>query len=178
MSSAPRYMPHYRVGDYRLWAGDWELIDGIAVAMTPSPFGRHERVVSNCVYEFMAAIERCGCGCRVYAGLDWIVGDDTVVRPDVMVVCDPQPDGHLERPPVVVIEVLSPSARSRDLSVKRQIYFEHRVPYYLVIDADNESVQLQMSAAGFHDFAEIETPMSLDLTDDCRIELDSHRLLR
>ena len=33
MSSVPRYTPRYSVSDYQLWEGDWELWDGIAIAM-------------------------------------------------------------------------------------------------------------------------------------------------
>ena len=30
-------LPHYSYQDYRRWEGDWELIEGIPYAMTPSP---------------------------------------------------------------------------------------------------------------------------------------------
>ena len=33
------YKPRYTVDDYESWAGDWELWQGTAIAMTPSPFG-------------------------------------------------------------------------------------------------------------------------------------------
>jgi len=45
MSAAPRYIPNYTVNDYMLWEGDWQLIDGVPIAMSPSPFGQHERIV-------------------------------------------------------------------------------------------------------------------------------------
>ena len=41
MSIAPKYQPHYTVDDYQHWEGDWELWNGVAVAMAPSPFGPH-----------------------------------------------------------------------------------------------------------------------------------------
>ncbi|PAY20868.1 hypothetical protein CKO51_03770 [Rhodopirellula sp. SM50] len=47
MSSAPRYVPHYTIEDYRRWEGDWELIDGVPVSMSPSSFGPHKRVVAE-----------------------------------------------------------------------------------------------------------------------------------
>ncbi len=46
MSTVRKYQPHYTVEDYRQWKGDWELWYGTAVAMSPSPFGPHERAVS------------------------------------------------------------------------------------------------------------------------------------
>ncbi len=47
MTAAKKYLPHYTIDDYQLWAGDWELWNGIAVAMTPSPFGRHQALASR-----------------------------------------------------------------------------------------------------------------------------------
>ena len=47
MSSVPQYLPNYAVADYNLWQGNWQLIDGVAVAMSPSPFGPHERIISR-----------------------------------------------------------------------------------------------------------------------------------
>ena len=95
MSTASRFVPNYTVDDYRHWEGDWQLIEGVPVAMSPSPFGPHERIVAEFVKSFGSQIDQQGCDCRVYAGLDWIVSNDTVVRPDVMVVCGPQPERAL-----------------------------------------------------------------------------------
>ena len=99
MSTAPRYEPHYSVSDYLQWEGEWELWNGTAVAMSPSPLGPHERAAAKLVFQIESCLQAQGCACATYAGLDWIVSDDTVVRPDVMVVCGSQPGRHLERPP-------------------------------------------------------------------------------
>jgi len=37
-------LPHYTYDDYSQWEGRWELIDGIAYAMTPAPWFSHQRV--------------------------------------------------------------------------------------------------------------------------------------
>jgi hypothetical protein len=42
MSSVRKFIPRYTVADYRQWQGDWELLDGVAVSVTPSPFGIHQ----------------------------------------------------------------------------------------------------------------------------------------
>ena len=47
MSSAAKYQPHYTVDDYQHWQGDWELWNGVAIAMGPSPFGRHAQLVGQ-----------------------------------------------------------------------------------------------------------------------------------
>ena len=87
MSTAPRYLPHYTVADYRLWEGDWELWEGIPVAMTPSPFGRHQELTVKLAAALLGAVEASGCEAKVLAEIDWIIADDTVVRPDVVLVC-------------------------------------------------------------------------------------------
>ena len=141
MASRPLYVPRYTVADYRQWRGDWQLIDGVAIAMTPSPFGPHERVVSRLARMIGNQIEQQRCPCEVYTNLDWIISDETVVRPDVMVVCGEQPTRHLERPPEIVVEVLSETTRAHDLVAKRAVYREQGVPHYLVIDPDARTAE-------------------------------------
>lgn len=135
MSTQPRFAGH-TVADYRDWAGDWELIRGRAVVMGPSPFGPHERSVSRLSYLIQRELRRHDCRCEVYTNLDWIVAADTVIRPDLMVVCGDQPNQHLERPPEMIVEVLSPATRELDQTVKREIARERGVPHYCVVDPD------------------------------------------
>jgi hypothetical protein len=48
VSTAPRYLPHYTVADHAAWEGDWELLDGVALAMTPSPFWGRQAATNRC----------------------------------------------------------------------------------------------------------------------------------
>ena len=78
---APKYIPHYSVNDYQQWEGNWELWEGIPVATTPFPFGKHQRLVAKCSHVFIDALEKASCkDCEVFIELDWIVNDDTVVN--------------------------------------------------------------------------------------------------
>lgn len=171
MSSIPRYIPHYTVDEYRQWEGDWELIDGVAIAMTPSPFGPHERVVSRLSFEIQTQLRSRGCGCEVYTNLDWIVSDDTVIRPDLMVVCGEQPQRHLETPPALVAEVLSESTRGRDLSAKRTLCREYQVPHYLIIDPDERTIEHVSGETADIAAADRMLELSLHSTDNCRISI-------
>jgi Uma2 family endonuclease len=141
MSTQPRFLTNDTVADYRRWEGRWELLEGIAVAMTPSPFAPHERVVSRLARLLGNQLDATGCGGEVYTGLDWIVNDHTVVRPDLMVVCGEQPETHLQRPPTLVVEVLSEATRGRDLVVKRALYLELGVSEYWIVDPDRRSIE-------------------------------------
>jgi hypothetical protein len=42
----PKYFPNYAVEDYQQWEGDWELIDGMPYAMSPSANRRHHVIGS------------------------------------------------------------------------------------------------------------------------------------
>ena len=174
MSVAPRYIPHYTIEDYQSWEGDWELIDGVPISMTPSPFGPHERIVSRLSYQIQGQIQRNQCACEIYTNLDWIISDDTVIRPDLMVVCGEQPPRHLERPPALMVEVLSDSTRGRDLNAKRTLVRENAVPHYLVIDPSERTV-LQIVDDGQQTF-DIAQLVSLSLEDDCQINIDCSKL--
>lgn len=134
--STARYLPQYTYEDYLQWEGDWELWFGTAIAMTPSPFGAHERVVNRLATQLSVALDAICPHCRVYSNLDWVAANDTVVRPDVMVVCGEQPDRHLEYPPVLAAEVLSPSTAQRDRDHKLPLYAQFGVPHFLILDPD------------------------------------------
>jgi Uma2 family endonuclease len=113
--------------------------------------------------------------CRVYCNLDWIISDDTVVRPDLMVVCGQQPERHLDHAPDLAVEVLSESTRQHDLTVKRALYLENQVAHYLVVDPSANTLLLA-SANGEISFGQGET-ISLTLgKDGCHVEIECGRL--
>jgi Uma2 family endonuclease len=179
MSSAPRYIPHYTVEDYRHWRGDWELWSGTAVAMTPSPFGRHGGMLARLVTALTNGIDSAGCKASVLAEVDWIISEATVVRPDASVVCGEPPEGHIESAPAIVVEVLSAATRERDLNQKRVLYENHGVPWYLIADPDNASISiLRLSDQRAYVAVAVEEVAELAICGDCRLTIDLRRCLR
>ena len=174
MSSVPKYLPHYTVADYRLWQGNWQLIDGVAIAMSPSPFGPHERIISRLSRMIGNAIDAKHLPCEVYTALDWIMNESTVVRPDLMVVCGDQPERHLERPPVLVVEVLSESTRRLDLIAKREHYSQQKIPHYLIIDPNDRSIE-HVTAKGSSRHTAEET-IELEIHTECMVSMECSRL--
>ena len=149
MSTAPRYPLQRRtLEDYRSWQGDWELVDGFPVAMSPSPFGPHERMVDDIADQFKAQLRREQCHCRIYRNLDWIISAHDVVRPDLIIVCGEQPERHLDTTPELCVEVLSDAMRRHDQLVKRPLYRDHGVPFYLIAQPGSDSVQLFVNEEG------------------------------
>lgn len=179
MSTARRYLPSYTVKDYMLWEGEWELWDGIAVAMTPSPFGPHSQVVARLITSLQLAIEAANCHATVLTELDWIVSDATVVRPDIMVVCGPAPAEHLHKVPAVVVEVLSPSTYERDQNEKRDLYAQQGVELYLFVAPEAPKVTVcQLADAGHYLTSQVTNAIRLDICNDCTLDVDLTRLWR
>lgn len=172
-------MPHYTVEDYRLWEGDWELWNGVAVAMTPSPFGRHSRLLVSVGSELKSATEACGCNATVLAEIDWIVSADTVLRPDLIVVCGAEPERHVEETPAIAVEILSDSTRERDLTYKRSIYQQQKLPCYLIVDPDTSQLMvLQLNQDGQYVDMPATGDVELVICDDCRLTIQVDRLFR
>ncbi len=167
----PQYIPRYTVDEYRSWPGDWELWQGIPVAMSPSADAVHQRIAGRIVRWLGNALDGAGCElCQVYYELDWVVDDSTVLRPDVLVVCGEQPTKFVEAPPQLIVEVLSDSTRDRDLVFKRALYERCGVAFYLTVDPRSGWTQLlQLDEGGRYDDA---PHREVQLSSRCRLSLD------
>lgn len=139
----PQYIPRYTVADYSSWPGDWELWNGVAVAMSPSAGAEHQRLVGALYRKFDDAVRSGDCRhCLVYFELDWIVDESTVLRPDLLIVCNYRPHKFVEQTPALVVEVLSQSTRQRDLLYKRALYQDCGVGHYLLVDPEHRTCEL------------------------------------
>ncbi len=66
-----------------------------------------------------------------------------VVQPDIVVVCDQDnvdDDGRYEGIPTLVVEVLSPSTRGKDLVKKLNLYMTSGVVEYWVVDLESKLI--------------------------------------
>ena len=161
--------------DYLRWSDDqrWELIDGAAYLMAPAPSLDHQTIAFEIGRQVGNALE--GKPCRVLvAPLDVRLpkpgqddrSTDTVVQPDMLVVCDPAKiDGKgIRGAPDWVVEVMSPQTAGHDQIVKRRVYEQAGVwEYWLVHPTDRVLTiyRLEGSAYGIPDIRELvdETPV-------------------
>jgi Uma2 family endonuclease len=125
-------LPYYIVEDYRQWEGDWELIEGVPYAMAPSPLGRHQRVSGLIFAQIEQQLRECSENCYVYQELDWIIREDTVLRPDLVVVCK-KIDEYLRSTPEIVFEIVSKTTAFKDEKLKFFIYEQEGVEYYALV---------------------------------------------
>jgi len=135
----------------------WELIDGVAYDMSPAPSRHHQGLSRELVLRIGGFL--AGKPCTVYsAPFDVRIPSfpnqddddiDTVVQPDIVVVCDRSKldDKGSRGAPDMVVETLSPSTAAKDLKVKlalfercgvREVWFLHPaeriVTMYLLSD--------------------------------------------
>ncbi len=167
------YIPRYTVKDYNMWEGDWELIDGIPYAMSPSPVKKHQRLAAELLYRVVDELkknkEKCK-SCEAVFELDWIIDDSTVLHPDIAVICQKTGD-FITSPPVLIIEILSVSSALKDRQVKFEIYQEQGVQYYILADPELKTFQIFLLAGGkYHEKNEMK---KFSIHDDCSIILDT-----
>lgn len=140
----PRFdIPRYTYSDYKNWKEEWELIDGFPYQALPSASPVHSRVQGRLVQQgnnFLDKNEE-NCNCVLFVELDWKINDETVLRPDMMVVCGSPKGQYLDFPPVLVAEILSPGSMKHDRVIKFQIYQEQGVKFYMMVDPIRETVE-------------------------------------
>ena len=127
---------YYTYDDYVTWKGDWELIDGIPLAMSPAPMITHQAIATNIAYELKKSSEECE-KCLVLNEVDYKINDDTILRPDVVLTCNETNKMHLTKAPEIIVEVISKSTAKRDEKYKFEIYEKEKVKYYILVYPDD-----------------------------------------
>ena len=136
------YFPRYTYDDYCQWEGTWEIISGIAYAMTPAPSIVHQAVSQRIAGQLFELLEDCD-RCHALLPVDWQIAEDTVVQPDHLIVCGEAPDGvKLTVTPVLIFEILSDSTRKKDENLKYELYEAAGVLYYCLVDPVIRKVKL------------------------------------
>lgn len=140
-----QHIPRYSYADYQQWEGDWELINGYPYAMSPSPALKHQRLSNKISFALNTALggQKPNCNCEVVYEIDWRISEDTVVRPDVMVICGTNPEDQvIQITPVLIVEIFSPATRLKDRNTKFQLYQAAGVKYYLMADPDAQALEI------------------------------------
>jgi len=150
MGALPKEELYYTYADYKEWDLDegerFELIEGEAYAMS-APNTRHQAMLMELSRQFANFL--IGKPCKVFpAPFDVRLfykadeSDDTVVQPDISVICDRKklgPEG-CRGAPDLVIEILSPSNTAIEMELKRKLYQEAGVREYWVVDPENNGL--------------------------------------
>lgn len=180
MHPAVKSGQRYTYADYCTWDDEerWELIDGKAYAMSPAPAWTHQGVSRNLLGQMYNFLE--GKPCKVFAApfdvrLNADTADDTVVQPDIVVICDHTKlsgTGCIGAPDMV-IEILSPSTAGRDMLLKYNKYLLAGVREYWIVDADTEIVRVCILKEGIYattDYSGADV-VPVQVLEGCRIDL-------
>lgn len=153
-----RDMQHHTYADYLTWSATYgnEVIDGIAyVREPPAPSRVHQEVVGELHRQIANSLQ--GRRARVYAapfdvrlpqhgGADDLI--DTVVQPDVIIVCDLHKldERGMRGAPDWIAEVLSLSTAAYDRTTKLRVFERAGVPEVWLIDPTDRTVTIHRIA--------------------------------
>ena len=134
----------YTLADYYALPDDkrYELIDGVLIEMN-SPETVHQDIAAYIHMMLYDYIRKTGRPCKVYESpidVQLDCDDRTMVQPDVLVLCN---RNLLRRfgiygAPDFILEVLSPSTRKKDMSLKLTKYMNAGVKEYWIIDPNKK----------------------------------------
>lgn len=109
--------------------------------MSPLHVPKHQKIAMALGAEFTIALKSCE-ECTAYQPIDYRITNDTILQPDMLVVCGEIIKQYLDFAPALVVEILSPSTALKDRHNKYSIYESQGIPYYLIISPDNEEVEV------------------------------------
>ena len=136
-------IPQEREGDRH------EIINGELV-VTPSPVPRHQIVLTNLIFRLQSHIEAEELGMLLPAPTDIRLSSGNVLIPDLSFTLKRREDiiglKAVEGPPDLVIEILSPGTRRRDLTTKRALYVGFGVSEYWLVDPEARTVTVLVLA--------------------------------
>ncbi|MCL2244028.1 MAG: Uma2 family endonuclease [Treponema sp.] len=154
MSALPKVEQWFTYADYKEWElaeGErFEIIYGEAYAMS-APGARHQAIQLALSSQFYLFLK--GKPCKAYpAPFDVRLfyeedeSDDTVVQPDLVVICDKRkrgPEGCRGAPDFIA-EILSPSNTASEMEKKFKLYRQAGVREYWVIDPENNGLTVYL----------------------------------
>ena len=127
----------------------YELIDG-EIYLLASPSIKHQIVVNEIAGHFYNYFKGKSCrsltsplDVRLFGFATKFEEDPNVVQPDVVVICDidkVNESNKYEGIPTLVVEVLSPSNKGKDMAIKLNLYMKSGVSEYWVVNMENKSI--------------------------------------
>lgn len=182
----PAEKARYTFADVLTWPDDKraEIINGETVMMTP-PTTAHQLISFEIGRQLGNYLE--GKKCRVIPApfavrLFEKDGDspedvDTMVEPDISIVCDPSKlDKHgCKGAPDMVVEILSPSTQRHDRLVKLGLYQRAGVREYWIVNPEDQTVQVMLlddsGVLQLHEVYDRQGVAKVNVLDGCFIEL-------
>ena len=145
----------YTYNDYLLLPEDkrFEILDG-ELLVVPAPSIRHQRLSQRLAVALLRHVEAGDPGEVLYAPCDVILSEENVVQPDLLFVRKERlgiiGEANIKDAPDLVIEILSPGSRNKDLELKRKTYARFGIQEYWIVDPETETAAvLVWTEAGY-----------------------------
>jgi Uma2 family endonuclease len=114
--------------------------------VTPSPATRHQRISRNLLFLIQSYLETHPIGEVFSAPFDVLLSEWDVVVPDLIYLSNERAHfltaKNLQGPPDLVVEILSPSTRSRDQKLKKTLYERVGAREYWLVDPKRDVVEV------------------------------------
>ncbi len=174
---AHAYTEYYTVEEYKHWHDEWELIYGVPYAMAPSPMVTHQSISGKIFLELNCSLEKCP-KCQALFEIDWEISSDTVVKPDMLVICY-EPDEKLTKKPEIIFEIVSPSTVRRDETLKFELYQQEGVAFYIIVYPDNQVAKVYALKEGkYLKVGDFSDETYTFIVDKCKIDFDFSKIWR
>lgn len=148
----------------------YEVVDGRLLVTGAQPPAHHAAVIALMIQLKNA----CPPELLVSVGsLDFRPTLGVSLRPDLLVCRRSDAGPHLlTTPPLLTVEVVSPSTRTTDIVLKRTLYERHQVPSYWLIDpANHELTVLHLTDTGYVCHAIVQADEAFHATAPFPIDL-------
>ena len=125
-----------------------EVLGGELI-VNPAPRRDHQEVAANLDWILQRFLRPSGLG-RVYTHpVDVYLGRNDIVQPDLVVIRETRlgiyrPEGIVDGPPDLVIEILSPSTRGIDQIRKMALYARSGVREYWIADPEQRRIAIHI----------------------------------
>lgn len=151
-----------------------ELIDGNIYYMAP-PSTNHQRIMGKLFNLISNYISAKGGSCEPFIAPFAVFlneNDRTYVEPDISVICDRNKltDKGCNGAPDWIIEVVSPSSKRMDYSVKLFKYRSSGVKEYWIVDMDKNRVTVWNFETDYMEEYALSEKVQVNLYDDLEID--------
>lgn len=143
----------------------------------PAPVTRRQEISLNIASSLLQHTESQKLGRVLPAPCKVILSGKIVMQPDIVFIRNERRgligEQSLHGSPDLVVEVLSPGIRKKDLRIKRKIYENYKVQEYWLVDPDDAAIETMIwselgyiSVCAFDKFDRLSSPLLPNLNLD------------
>ena len=168
--------------DYEALPSDgriYEIHEG-ELYVTPAPTPYHQLTTRNLFRPLDAHVRARDLGEVLFAPIDVILSDITIVQPDLVFVEKARlrqiSSRGIEGPPTLAVQILSPSTAQVNRTTHFQLFARHGLPYYWIVDPDARIIEAHVLREGSYEVAARATgpnPVSLPPFPDLHLIPDA-----